>query len=91
MFRCAPDHEDGADVSPVRQQQGELDQEEGGGERSDGFRSSDDSEPDDASEGKGASEDYEEDDEEDDEEDNDRSDDGDYKGYIKGIDEFLVM
>ena len=39
------------------------------------------------SEGKGASED----DEEDDEEDNDRSDDDDYKGYIKGIDVFLVM
>ena len=32
-----------------------------------------------------------EDDEEDDEEDNDRSDDDDYKGYIKGIDVFLVM
>ena len=79
--------EDGADVSPERQQQGELDQEEGGGERSDGFRDSDDSEPDDASEGKGASED----DEEDDEEDNDRSDDDDYKGYSKGIDVFLVM
>ena len=87
MFRCATDHEDGADVSPERQHQGELDQEEGGGERSDGFRSSDDSEPDDASEGKGASEDEED---EEDEEDNDRSDDGDYKGS-KGIDVFLVM
>jgi len=94
MFRCAPDHEDGADVSPERQQQGESDQEAGGEGGSDGwYRDSDDSEPDDASEGKGALEGKgaSEDDEEDDEEDNDRSDDDDYKGYIKGIDVFLVM
>ncbi len=76
MFRCAPDNEDGADVSLERQQQGELDQEAGGGGGSDGFRDSDDdSEPDAASE---------------EDEDNDRSDDDDYKGS-KGIDVFLVM
>ena len=63
MFRCAPDHEDGADVSPERQQQGESDQEAGDEGGSDGwYRDTDDSEPDDAadsSEGKGASEDEE--------------------------------
>ena len=89
MFRCAPDNEDGADVSLERQQQGELDQEAGGAEGSDGFRDSDDDlEPDAASEGKGTSEDEEDEDE--DEQDNDRSDEDDYKGS-KGIDVFLVM
>ena len=95
-FAALTDHKDGADVSPERQQQGELDQEEGGEGGSDGFRDTDDSELDDvadSSEGKGASEDEE--DEEGDSthssnEDNDRSDDGDYKGS-KGIDVFLVM
>ena len=53
MFRFAPDNEDGADVSPERQQQGESDQEAGGEGGSDGwYRDTDDSEPDDASEGK---------------------------------------
>ena len=87
-FAALTDHKDGADVSPERQQQGELDQEAGGGGGSDGFRDTDDSEFDDASEGKGASEDEEDEDEED--EDNDSSDNGNYKGS-KGIDVFLVM
>jgi hypothetical protein len=93
MFRCTPDREDGADVSPERQQQGELDQEKRGGGGSDGFRDTDDSEPDDAadsSEGKGASEDEEGDSKDSSNEDNDRSDDGDCK-LSKGIDVFLVM